>query len=210
MSAPDGDTIPVGVLYDFSSAMCFVAHEVMVRLEPRVRDIGVELRWSPIDLVRLTAWTRGKPYSQRARGRVLGVAESLDVSIPHPPRWWMDSRPASAVALELRDDPAREARYRAAVWEAIYRGGACLDDPGTLENVVEEASLEMDLPEEEAALETVDAVTREAQALGVVGVPSFLLGEWPVGGIQEDDTMMHFLKRYADRVRSGEIAPQAH
>ena len=35
----------------------------------------------------------------------------------------------------------------------------------------------------------------------VSGVPTFMLDSWPFGGIQEDDTMVSILTRYAERKR---------
>ena len=43
--------------------------------------------------------------------------------------------------------------------------------------------------------------TREARLGMVTGVPTFMLDNWPFGGIQEDDTMVSILTRYARKKR---------
>jgi len=43
--------------------------------------------------------------------------------------------------------------------------------------------------------------TRHAGEQGVAGVPSFLVGEWPIAGIQCDATMRSMLSRFAARQR---------
>jgi hypothetical protein len=35
----------------------------------------------------------------------------------------------------------------------------------------------------------------------VTGVPTFMLAEWPMGGIQDDDTMVSLIGRFAKRAR---------
>ena len=47
--------------------------------------------------------------------------------------------------------------------------------------------------------------TREAAFQKVTGVPNFMLGAWPFGGIQSDETMLSILGRYArkERERAG-------
>ena len=37
------------------------------------------------------------------------------------------------------------------------------------------------------------------------GVPTFMLGAWPFGGIQSDDTMLRVLERFATKARSGDV-----
>jgi predicted DsbA family dithiol-disulfide isomerase len=59
-----------------------------------------------------------------------------------------------------------------------------------------------DLARGRRELEVKTEVAREEQ---VTGVPTFMLGTWPFGGIQPDDTMKRVLERYARKARAGEI-----
>ena len=43
--------------------------------------------------------------------------------------------------------------------------------------------------------------TREAAEAMVTGVPTFMLSNWPMGGIQDDDTMVSLIRRFANRAR---------
>jgi predicted DsbA family dithiol-disulfide isomerase len=40
----------------------------------------------------------------------------------------------------------------------------------------------------------------------VTGVPTFMLGRWPFGGIQQQDTMRMVLERFASRSREGGLS----
>jgi hypothetical protein len=40
----------------------------------------------------------------------------------------------------------------------------------------------------------------------VTGVPTFMLGRWPFGGIQQQDTMRMVLERFASRCREGTLS----
>ena len=53
----------------------------------------------------------------------------------------------------------------------------------------------------DAGAESLEVLTREAASQMVTGVPTFMLGEFPFGGIQEEDTMRSILGRFADRQR---------
>ncbi len=47
----------------------------------------------------------------------------------------------------------------------------------------------------------VQATEAEAEAFGVVGYPTFMLGAFPLTGIQPAETMRLLLQRYIDQAR---------
>jgi predicted DsbA family dithiol-disulfide isomerase len=53
-----------------------------------------------------------------------------------------------------------------------------------------------------AASEALGERTREARAAEVIGVPTFMLGRWPFGGIQEECIMRSLLTRWAEKQRA--------
>ena len=112
------ETVTVRVYYDFASTLCYVAHRVMCRIEHEIGELGVELEWRPIDLTMAAPWDRGDSFRPdiRAAVRNTGLTLGIDVEMPDP---WLDSRPASQVALCLRT-PADEARWRRAVFDTFF------------------------------------------------------------------------------------------
>jgi predicted DsbA family dithiol-disulfide isomerase len=197
MSSAGDEPVRVRVDYDFASSLCYVAHRCMQRLAGEIAELGIELAWSPVDLTLLTGWKRGAEVDEARRHNVERVSRDLDVPLVMP-RIWLDSRPAHAVALCL--DPRREPTWREAVFSTVFEAGSW----PTEENVRDLAEGLGLLPEPEALHRAADELferTRRAHAQEVTGVPNFMLGRWPFGGIQTDDTMLSILGRFAARQR---------
>jgi predicted DsbA family dithiol-disulfide isomerase len=191
------DVLVIPVYFDFASTLCYAAHRVMGRLAGELGRFAIALDWRPIDLARITGWKRGADVVGERRGHVLRVARELAGPV-RMPRRWIDSRPASAVTLALHGT-AKEAAWRERVWTAVYEEGRDPDDDGELAAWARDLELADDVLE--ARIAAVDAETDRARALGVDGVPTFLLGPWPMPGIQDDATMLGLLRRFAERQR---------
>jgi predicted DsbA family dithiol-disulfide isomerase len=193
--------VRVPLFYDFSSTICYFTHRVLGRLAPELAALGVALDWWPIDLVGITVWRRGEPYELDRKSNLERLSRELDVPVVMPSHW-MDSRPAMGVALDLAASPADEERWRAAVWSWVYEHGRMLDTARALDEIAAQAALSIAEPSSRA-LQEVERRTMQAHAAGVRGVPTFLLDVWPVGiGIQQPDTMLDFLRRFAAKKRA--------
>jgi predicted DsbA family dithiol-disulfide isomerase len=193
---PDAPLV-IPVYFDFASTLCYAAHRVMGRLALELDGAGIALDWRPIDLARITGWKRGADVVGGRRAHVLRVARELTGAVRMPPQW-IDSRPAAAVTLALRGT-SKEPAWRERVWTAVFEEGRDPDDEGELSAWARD--LELDEGVLDVRIAAVDAETDRAHALGVDGVPTFLLGPWPMPGIQEDATMLALLCRYAERQR---------
>jgi predicted DsbA family dithiol-disulfide isomerase len=53
-----------------------------------------------------------------------------------------------------------------------------------------------------AAEEELARRTEAARAEDVTGVPTFMLGRWPFGGIQSEDTLLRVFERFAAKTRA--------
>lgn len=199
--------IVVPVHYDFASSLCYVAHRAMARVAPRLAfapdDPGrpaIELRWTPIDLAALLNWRRGGVVPDDRRANVLRVARELRVPVQVPPRW-LDSRRAMAAALAL-EGKAAEPAWRERVLTAIFEEGRDCGEPDELERWARDLGLAFDDAMLERGLDELERRTRAAAEAMVTGVPTFMLAEWPMGGIQDDDTMVSLIHRFARRARA--------
>ncbi len=114
----------------------------------------------------------------------------------------MDSRDANAVALSLARSE-REPTWRERVFCAVYEQGRSLDDPATLPALARDLGLTLDEQLTRDARDALDVQTARAREAEVTGVPTFMLGPWPFGGIQEEPTMRSILGRWAARQRRG-------
>ena len=204
---PIGDPSPlvVPIHYDFASSLCYVAHRVLGRMSDFLEATGLELSWQPIDLSALMGWRPGAKMAPHRLDDVRQIAAGLAIPIRVPERW-QDSRRvgAATLALGLHDGGAHErsgASWRERVFTAVYEQGGRCDEEGLVERIL--ADMHLDLPDAsyERGLEALRARTIAAAESGVTGVPTFMLGEWPFGGIQEDATMRSILGRYARKQR---------
>jgi predicted DsbA family dithiol-disulfide isomerase len=192
------ETVTIRVYYDFASTLCYVTHRVMSRIEQEIRELGVELEWRPIDLTMAAPWDRGDSFRPDVRAAVhnTGLALGIDVQMPDP---WLDSRPASQVALSLRT-PADEARWRCAVFDTFFDRKTPRLTPDLLRLARDLTGVEA-IPDQTQGYDRVEECTREAIALGVTGVPSFLLDNWLFGGVYDDELMVSILRQLSTQYR---------
>jgi predicted DsbA family dithiol-disulfide isomerase len=193
------ERIRVGVYYDFASSLCYVAHRVMQRLEGDLESLSLELVWTPLDLCRLTGWPRGAPIEGYRRENALRVARELEVDVRMPGHW-VDSRAANGTALALAGT-VHEPAWRERVFSAIHEEGRFIDAPGTLEALARDLRIDLDELYRGADSDLLAAATDRARAAEVTGVPTFMLAEWPIGGIQEPAVMRSLLGRWAAKQR---------
>ena len=191
MTAPRKVVVPVH--YDFASTLCYVAHRVIERIAADLDGLGIVLAWSPIDLAQLLGYRRGAPLSEERRANAARVAGDLGVPVAVRTHW-IDSRSWNAAVL-LAADAGRELAFRDAAWCALYEEG-CDAEP---EAVAAGCGIALGGARLDAAIARVAALTEAARDREVCGVPTFLLGGFPIGGIQSEATMRSMLARYAAR-----------
>lgn len=200
MTTP-AEPLRIPVHYDFASTICYVAHRVVERIRPALDELAIELDWTPIDLTRITGYRREVEVQDSRRDHARLVGENLGVNVD-PPRVWWDSRIAGATALVMREH-GRDAGWRERIWTALFEERRAAPDAS--EAVAWARDLAVDLDEAELARARDELERRTLAALEdeVTGVPTFMLGGWPVGGIQTDETMIQMLGRYAHKAREG-------
>jgi len=190
----------VRVYYDFASTLCYVAHRALARLAEPIAELGIALDWSPLDLTRLVGGHRaGAAIHELRRANAARVAEELNVAV-QVPRVWPEARALGAAAL-LAEPLGRGASWRERAFSAVFEEHALVLDAAGAARLAGELALELAPAAIEAALATLDANTARAREEQVTGVPTFMLGAWPFGGIQSDDTMLRVLGRFAAKAR---------
>jgi predicted DsbA family dithiol-disulfide isomerase len=189
------ERLRVPVYYDFASTICYVAHRVLGRLEEPIAELGIELDWRPLDLTRIVQRPRGAALPEAARANAERVARELAVPARVPPRW-LDSRPAAAAALAI-DDPARRATWRERVFTAAFEEHLDIGAAGAVSAWLEALGFAVPTAAIERGLAELETETERAREAQVSGVPTLMLGEWPIGGIQDERTTLHLLGRYA-------------
>jgi predicted DsbA family dithiol-disulfide isomerase len=196
------EPLRIRVYHDFASSLAYVAHRVMERMTVDLDELGLALDWLPLDLSRITGWPRGAPVEGPRRANVLRVARELSVPVRMPGHW-TDSRAANALALTFAGTP-REPAWRERVYSAIHEEGRCIEDADVLASLARDLGVAIDPDREALRLAELERVSLAARAEQVTGVPTFMLGGWPVGGIQEDSVMRSLLGRWAEKARRPE------
>ncbi|MBW2396343.1 MAG: CoA-binding protein [Deltaproteobacteria bacterium] len=193
--------------YDFASTVCYVAHRVLARMAPTLRELGLELAWTPVDLTAITGYARGMEMPETSRANARRIGTDLGVAVEPPPHW-MDSRPAAAAAL-LAARTGRvgaEETWRERIWTALFEERRNAPNATEVITWAHQLGFTIDPAALERAIDELDELTRQAREDQVTGVPTFMLGRWPFGGIQTEETMANVLERYARKSRSGELS----
>ncbi len=196
-------TLEVPVHFDFASSICFVAHRVAGRLAPRLAELEIALRWTPVDLTSITAVRRGAAPAAAGIANAERVARELEVPLVMPPQW-IDSRLANGAAI-LAEDDTRADGLREEIFSSHFERGEILDRGDLLAKRLKERGLAFDPEEWDEALQELTRRTECAREQLVSGVPTFMLGDWPFGGIQDERTMALVFERFASRARRGEL-----
>ena len=191
----------IPVYYDFASSLCYVAKKVMEQLDGQ---LDIELVWKGVQIARRhDGWKNGEMIGDEARGKIFRVARETGVELRVPERW-LDSA-AALEGAEFARERGRFAAYHQSLFSAIYEAGRDIGDRATLLELVEDLGLPA--AEFEHALragtftQRVKDTEAEATTFGVVGYPTFMLGEFPLIGIQPAETMRMMIQRYIDKSR---------
>jgi predicted DsbA family dithiol-disulfide isomerase len=189
----------VPIYYDYASSLCYVAKKVMEQLQGK---LAIELLWKGVQISRRhQGWKNGEMIGDEARGKIFRVARETGVELRVPERW-LDSSYALEGA-EFAREQGKFQDYHDAVFAAIFEEGKDVGDLRTLLAVVESMGLPAGNLEQKLTTGAFTARVKESEAeadrFGVVGYPTFLLGEFPLVGIQPAETMRLLLQRYLDQ-----------
>ncbi len=191
----------VPIYYDYASSLCYVAKRVMAQLDGQLE---IALLWKGVQISRRhPGWKNGEMIGDEARGKIFRVARETGVTLRLPERW-LDSASALAGAEFAREE-GKFAEYHDAVFAAVFEEGKDIGDLHILLNLAEQIGLPVAELEQGLRAGTFTARVKETEAeattFGIVGYPTFMLGEFPLIGIQPTETMRLLIQRYIDHSR---------
>ncbi len=193
--------VKIPVYYDYASSLSYIAKRVMEQLDGQ---LAIELLWKGVHIARRhTGWKNGEMIGDEAKGKIVRVSRETGVPLRIPAKW-LDSAYALEAA-EFAKEHHQFNTYHEAVFVAAFEEGKDIGDLSTLLGVAEQvslpvAALEQSLQSGELT-KRVQETEQEAATFGVVGYPTFLLGEFLLIGIQPAETMRLLLQRYVDKAR---------
>jgi predicted DsbA family dithiol-disulfide isomerase len=193
-----GKTI-VPIFFDYASTLCYVAWRIVRELEP---ELGFEALWKGVPI---------RLRDQRAGpGRALGAIERMKVmtviaetGVPvTPPERWIDSD-AALIGSELAREANAFAGYHEGVFRAAFEQRRDIASVDTLTEIAVAAGMESGRFRDEIlsrrAADRIAANRREADNFSALGYPTFILGDFPLIGIQPKETMRLLLRRFIER-----------
>lgn len=191
----------IPIYYDFASSLCYVAKKVMEELDG---ELDIELLWKGVQIARRhKGWKNGEMIGDEARGKIFRVARETGVELRVPDRW-MDSS-AALEGAEFAREQGKFAEYHHALFAAVFEEGMDISGRSTLLELA--AGIGLPVTHLERALragtfaEQVKKTEAEATTFGIVGYPTFMLGEFPLIGIQPAETMRLMIQRYIEKSR---------
>lgn len=191
----------IPIYYDYASSLCYVAKKVMEQLHGRLE---IDLLWKGVQIARRhQGWKNGEMIGDEAKGKIFRVARETGVTL-HVPDHWLDSAYALEGA-EFAKEHGKFAEYHDAIFRAVFADGKDIGDLPILLHIAESVGLspnELEATLKEGRFTTrVKETEEEAQIFQAVGYPTFMLGAFPLVGIQPAETMRLLIQRYIDKAR---------
>lgn len=190
------ERVVIPIYFDYASTLCYIAWRIVSELE---RELGFEALWKGVPIsLRDFKMRAGSDLGPRELQKVMMVVAETGIQVT-PPKVWINSD-AALMGSEL----AREAKvfraYHDAVFSALFDSRLDISNREVLADIAHRAGIDRerflaDLNSERMASRIADN-KREADELAALGYPSFILGEFPLIGIQPKDTMRMILARY--------------
>lgn len=167
------------IFFDYRSPFAYLLSEI---LPPRAERLGVRLVWKPIDLLQLSNFSQGLPYSDKKRAYVyVDVARQAQfhgVEIRTPEPFPVDSGLALRAALIAADRPGFADAHRA-LFHAAWRERRDLSDRQVVASCLRAGGVDPEPCLDEAGrngtAELLTQRTRDADDAGVFGVPTVSL-----------------------------------
>lgn len=198
--------VRIPIYFDYASTLCYIAWRIVRELEG---ELGFEALWKGVPIaVRDHRAKPGRALGDLERQKVLMVAAETGILVAPPPSW-IDST-AALQGSELARDAGVFPAYHDAVFRAAFESGDDISRPELLETIAARAG--MDPAKFRTGLKSGQMESRlhdhkrEAEEFSALGYPTFILGDFPMIGIQPIDSMRLLLGRFIQQ-RSDE--PQA-
>jgi 2-hydroxychromene-2-carboxylate isomerase len=169
--------IVIEVYFDYISPFAYLASELLDRVAERC---DASLRWKPIELLALSNFATGLPYTEAKRAYVgvdvLRTASYHEVPIKMPDPFPVRSRLALCAAL-VALDAGRFEKFHRTVFRAAWREQQDIGSEVVLAELI--AGIGIERPDEWLARaqsaeigERLASFTAEAESRGVFGVPT--------------------------------------
>jgi predicted DsbA family dithiol-disulfide isomerase len=188
----------ITIYSDYVCPFCYLGRRSLDRYQDE-REEPLELDWRPFDLRAGKRTPDGDidhsvddgkddDYYEQARENVRRLREQYDAEMAQEIATDVDSRPAQAVSLHVKETEPYETwlAFDEAVFEALWTDGRDIGDADVLADCAEAAGLDPAVVrqalDDDALFARLDEQFRAAQQQGVTGVPTFAYGDHAARG----------------------------
>jgi predicted DsbA family dithiol-disulfide isomerase len=195
----------IPIYFDYASTLCYVAWRIVRELR---RELEFEPLWKGVPIRwRNVASGPGKALGPVERAKIATVTAETGVQV-RPPEYWIDSD-AALMASELARQAGVFDFFHDSVFRSAFELGLDISNLDELAEIAARAGMNIDafeqaLQQRVMAPQLVENKT-EADRFSALGYPTFILGEFPLIGIQPKETMRLLLARFLIQRRN---APQ--
>lgn len=191
--------VVIPIYFDYASTLCYVAWRIVSELEA---ELEFEALWKGVPIRLRDAHSRpGNALGPIERMKVLNVIAETGVQVT-PPERWIDSD-AALQGTELAREAQAFATYHAGVFRAAFEHRRDIGDTSVLAEIAASAGLDRDRFAEGLRARRMERRIAEHKAeadrFSALGYPAFILGDFPLIGIQPIATMRLLLQRYIDQ-----------
>jgi len=189
----------IPIYFDYASTLCYVAWRIVRELETELDFIPL---WKGVPIRLRDAHIRpGNPLGTIELMKVMTALAETGVTV-QPLDQWIDSGPALEGA-ELAREAGVLPLYHERVFRALFEDRADLAKLDFLTQIASGCGLDSmrfraDIESHRMA-PRITANKNEADRLSALGYPAFILGDFPLIGIQPIGTMRLLIRRFIDQ-----------
>jgi len=191
--------VVIPIYFDYASTLCYVAWRIVSELR---RELEFEPLWKGVPIRwRSHASRPGNALGKIERAKIATVVAETGVQVI-PPDCWLDSK-----AALMGSESARRAGVFEPFHDGIFRGafelGLDISNPDRLVEIAAAAGMDGEAFRQDIqsrlTLSCLMENKSEADRFSALGYPTFMLGEFPLIGIQPKETMRLLLDRFLNQ-----------
>lgn len=191
--------VAIPIYFDYASTLCYVAWRIVGELEA---ELEFEALWKGVPIrLRDNRSQPGNRLGEVERMKVMNVIAETGIALT-PPERWIDSE-AALEGAELARESRVFARYHDGVFRAAFEEGRDIAKVDVLSGIAAAAGMDIVRFREDIASRRmaarVAANKAEADRFSALGYPTFILGDFPLVGIQPKETMRMLIRRYIEQ-----------
>lgn len=191
------------VFYDYNCPFCYLG---MLSLKELSKEFELDIEWKGFE-IHPEFPPQGKKSNKKSSksirigSRVSQMASQDGITIKSP-----GFAANSRLALEASEFAKTKGLFEAfheAIYEAYFRDGLNIGDINRVFEIGTQVGLDKDELKEvlnnRAMYQNIDDNKKEAQKNNILGVPTYILGGFPIHGYQSKDTFRKVIERAAQR-----------